>query len=286
MTPAWLAVGRAGAGLEDPRGAWARGTGTGRRRWGLEARPTSRDAALSSAPHPMPTALVTGSNGGVGLALAQKLRDAGWRVVLHGRNPDKLARARDRLGLDDALRADLARPGDVEALAAGLEARTDRLDALVHNAGLLHPTFERAPSGVELTMAVNALAPAALTDRLRPLLERTAERHGGARVVLVTSEAHRGGAFSDVTPEALRTPLDPGRYWSVKAYAQSKLAALAWGLETARGLDGTGVTVNACHPGLVRTGVFDGFGGLTGIVTKAFSVLYLPPSVGAAAPCG
>ena len=236
-----------------------------------------------------PTALVTGSNGGVGLALAEKLAADGWRVLLHGRDPEKLARARRGLGdAHESLRADLADLGAVRQLAGNVREATDRLDALVHNAGLVSPKLKRTGAGVETTMAVNALAPFVLTDALRPLLEATARDHGGARVVTVSSEAQGGGDINATDParlaEVLRGPSDGAGYSSIKAYAQSKLVATVWTLELARRLDGTGVTANACHPGVVRTGVFGGVGGVVGFLAQAFSFLYLPPSVGAESP--
>ena len=135
-------------------------------------------------------------------------------------------------------------------------------------------------------MAVNALAPFVLTQALRPLLETTARDHGGARVVTVSSEAHTGGRIPTTDPErlaeALRGPT--GGYSSLKAYCQSKLVATAWTLELARRLDGTGVTANACHPGVVQTGVFGGMGGALGAAAGLFSFLYLSPETGAESP--
>ena len=235
------------------------------------------------------TALVTGSNGGVGLALAQKLAARGWRVFLHGRDPEKLARAHARMDVSaphEALRADLADLDAVRQLAEDVRERTGRLDALVHNAGLLRPSLETTAAGVEVTMAVNALAPFVLTDELRPLLEATARDHGGARVVTVSSEAHNGGRIPTTEhgalADALRQP--HGGYSPIKAYCQSKLVATVWTLELARRLDGTGVTAHACHPGVVRTGVFGGLSGPLGLAARAFSFLYLSPKAGAESP--
>ena len=229
-----------------------------------------------------PTALVTGSNGGVGLALARKLASDGWRVLLHGRDPEKLARAHRGLGdPHESLRADLADLGAVRQLAGNVREATDRLDALVHNAGLVSPTLTRTGAGVETTMAVNALAPFVLTDALRPLLEATATAHGGARVVTVSSEAHKGGDASAVS-DLLNGPGDG--YSSIKAYAQSKLVATAWTLELARRLDETGVTANACHPGVVRTGCSAASAARSGSWRRRSRSFYLPPSKGAESP--
>ena len=248
--------------------------------------PSDRPAPDADTAH-RPTALVTGSNGGVGLALAQRLAGAGWRVFLHGRNPDKLAQARATLdGPHEAFRSDLADLDAVRRLADDVREATDRLDVLVHNAGLLRPSLERTPGGVEVTMAVNALAPFVLTNALRPLLEQTAEDHGGARVVTVSSEAHRGGHIRTTDPAVLVDDLrgKEDGYSSIGRYAQSKLVATVWTLELARRLAGSGVTANACHPGVVRTGVFGGMGGVVGLLARASSVLYLSPDQGAASP--
>ena len=235
------------------------------------------------------TALVTGSNGGVGLALAHRLAASGWRVFLHGRDPEKLARAHARMDTaapHEALRADLADPDAVRQLAGDVRERTGRLDALVHNAGLLRPSLETTAAGVEVTLAVNALAPFVLTNELRPLLEATARDHGGARVVTVSSEAHAVGSIPTTDPgplaESLRRPA--GGYSSLKAYGVSKLVATVWTLELARRLAGTGVTANACHPGVVKTDVFGGMGGALGLAARAASFLYLSPQKGAESP--
>ena len=251
------------------------------------------DLVDAAAPTPntshLKTALVTGSNGGVGLALAQALAGRGWRVLLHGRDPEKLSRAHARMDVrapHEALCADLADLGAVRQLAENVRERTDRLDALVHNAGLLRPSLERTDAGVEMTMAVNALAPFVLTEALRPLLEATAREHGGARVVTVSSEAQSGGRIPTTEHAALTESLrgPRGGYSSLKAYCQSKLVATVWTLELARRLDGTGVTANACHPGVVRTGVFGGLGGGLGAAARLFSFLYLSPEAGAKSP--
>ena len=235
------------------------------------------------------SAVVTGSSGGVGLAVAQALARSGWRVLVHGRDSEKLARARASLGPDGGhglVRADLSNSDGTLRLASAVRAWSGRLDVLVHNAGLLMPTLRLTDDDIETTLAVNALAPFVLTNALRPLLEATVRDHGGARVVTVTSEAHRGGRIPTTDPDALADVLrrPPGRYLSIRAYAQSKIVATAWTIELARRLEGTGVTANACHPGLVRTGVSSGFGPLLGPVLSLFSPLYLPPAVGAQSP--
>ena len=235
-----------------------------------------------------PTALVTGSSSGIGRALAERLAAEGWRVFVHGRNAERLQAT--LLSLDgnghEVFRADMADLDAVRQLAADVEAASDRLDVLVHNAGGLFPSFQPSAQGVEMTVAVNALAPWVLTEALRPLLRQTADTTGGARIVVVSSDAHRGDSRPPADPaalaEAYRQPVQP--YTPFTAYFRSKLATTAWALELARRLEGTGITVNACHPGLVSTGVFAGMGRVAEIFAKAFSPLYLTPEKGARAP--
>ena len=239
------------------------------------------------------TALVTGANSGIGLALSTALATRGWRVFLHGRDAEKLGRAKRKVskaGEARTFKADLADLEQVRRLAERVQEATGRLDALVNNAGLVVSSCRLTPQRIETTMAVNAVAPWALFDALRPLMASTAEAHGEARLVNVTSAAHRGGRF--VPPEAsgdaealaaaLREP--PRGYNAIKAYSQSKLAITAWTLEAARRLEGTGVTANCVHPGVVRTGIFPGLGGAGGFFATLFSVFYLPPSAGARGP--
>lgn len=251
--------------------------------------PTAPEASGADAAD-RKTALVTGANSGIGLALSKALARRGWRVILHGRNAKMLHRACarvSRLGEALTLRADLSDLDSVRNLAERVQESTDRLDALVNNAGLVVSSCRLTPQHIETTMAVNAVAPWLLFDSLRPLMEATARDYGGSRLINLTSTAHRGGRFS-AEPEAgpladaLREP--PRGYNAIKAYSQSKLAITAWTMEAARRLDGTGVVANCCHPGVVRTGIFPGLGGPSGFFATLFSVFYLPPSAGARGP--
>lgn len=235
------------------------------------------------------TALVTGATSGIGTALSRALARRGWRVLLHGRDPAKLEATSARvarLGAVTPLEADLSDLGEVRRLAAEVRGTTDRLDALLNNAGVAMPSCRMTPQHIETTMAVNAVAPFVLFQELRGMMSSTAEVHGGARLVNVSSAAHRRGRFTAREPEALAAEIrePPRGYNSVKAYAQSKLALTAWTMEAARRLDGSGVVAHVCHPGVVRTRIFGGVGGALGFFATLFSVLYLPPSLGAKVP--
>jgi NAD(P)-dependent dehydrogenase (short-subunit alcohol dehydrogenase family) len=138
--------------------------------------------------------------------------------------------------------ADLSSMEQVRALAARL-AQLPRLDVLINNAGLVVAKRQLTADGLELTIAVNHLAPFLLTNLLRPKLEASAP----ARVVTVSSIAHRGAMLSLEHLQSER------RYLAMRAYANSKLANVLFTREVARRLDGSGVTANCLHPGTIRS---------------------------------
>jgi NAD(P)-dependent dehydrogenase (short-subunit alcohol dehydrogenase family) len=161
------------------------------------------------------TLLITGATDGLGRALAARAHDEGWTVLAHGRSGEKLAALADELPGLRTLRADLAELAQVSALADAVGAATDRLDALVSNAGVgtAQPGGgERMESadGHELRFAVNYLAGYALIRRLLPLLRASAP----ARIVQVSSAGQMPIDFDDVMLErgydATRGPLRLG----------------------------------------------------------------------------
>ncbi|MPZ60304.1 MAG: SDR family NAD(P)-dependent oxidoreductase [Propionibacteriales bacterium] len=183
--------------------------------------------------------LVTGATDGLGRYLTGELTAGGASVVAHGRNPSKLGRLRDDLGVE-TVRADLARLRDVDAMADELLERVPRLDVLVNNAGVGFgpPGGERELSGdgIELRLAVNYLAGYRLTRRLLPLLVESAP----ARIVNVSSIGQQPLDFDD--------PMLEASYDGITAYRRSKLAQVMFTLDLAHELRDRGVTVNALHP--------------------------------------
>jgi NAD(P)-dependent dehydrogenase (short-subunit alcohol dehydrogenase family) len=201
------------------------------------------------------TVLLTGGTSGLGLATARALAAKGAAVVIAGRDPGRCADVAADVSAVDWIAADFSQPAQVAAMADEFERRHDRLDVLVNNAGAVFQRRQLTAEGIELTFAVNHLAPFVLTTRLLDVLR--ASPH--ARVVNVTSSAHAVGHidFDDL-------PLTNG-YRPYRAYARSKLANVMFTFELARRLAGTGVTANAIHPGFVRTDIGAKGGRLTGI---------------------
>jgi NAD(P)-dependent dehydrogenase (short-subunit alcohol dehydrogenase family) len=205
------------------------------------------------------TVLVTGASAGIGRATAAALARMGANVLMASRSRER-GEAAVRVIAEEVsgarlhlLLADLSTLEGVHALADQTLAASDRLDVLVNNAGLYTRQRECSTDGFEMQFAVNHLAPYLLTALLRERLEASAP----ARIVTVSSEAHRRGRidFDDIHGER--------RYSGLGAYTQSKLANLLFTRELARRLSGTGVTANAAHPGVVATRLlFEGFGPL------------------------
>jgi NAD(P)-dependent dehydrogenase (short-subunit alcohol dehydrogenase family) len=196
-------------------------------------------------------ALVTGANSGLGLIAARELARAGARVVLACRNTDKGATALREItdevpGAEAELAAlDLASLDSIRSLAREFGKAHDGLDLLINNAGVMAPPRRTTEEGFELQFGTNHLGHFALTGLLLGALEG----RSGARVVTVSSTAHRMGRinFDDLNGER--------RYRRWRAYGQSKLANLIFALELDRRLRATGSTISslAAHPGYAAT---------------------------------
>jgi retinol dehydrogenase 12 len=196
--------------------------------------------------------LVTGATHGIGLESARALATAGASVLVHGRDKARAADVAAMLARTtgnprvSAVQADFARLADIRRLAQELDAQLPRLDVLINNAGMMSAVRATSAEGYDLTFAVNHLAPFLLTNLLLPKLKHSSP----ARIVVVASTAHRGARLDfDDLMNAKVSGLLP-------AYSRSKLANILFTRALARRLDGTGVTVNALHPGLVQSHIF------------------------------
>jgi NAD(P)-dependent dehydrogenase (short-subunit alcohol dehydrogenase family) len=225
--------------------------------------------------------VITGSNDGIGKETAVGVAAEGATTVLACRNQEKGAAAAAevtrRTGNDDVhvLALDLADLATVRQAAAGILDRWDRLDVLINNAGGIWSERHETAQGFEQTFAVNHLGHFLLTQLLLARLTASAP----SRIINLTSVGHhtawRGMRFEDLQSEK--------SYAAMDAYGRSKLANILFTRELARRLAGTGVTVNAVHPGPVRSGFgMDGdMGGLMGLGNKLIRPMEISPSAGA-----
>lgn len=207
--------------------------------------------------------LVTGSTDGIGLETVREIARTGARVVVHGRHPDRVARAVAEVaaagGTAEGVVFDLASFAEVRRGAAELARRFPRLDVLVNNAGVMMNERVLTADGRETDLQVNHLSPFLLTN----LLLAGPLAGPGARIVNVASVAHVRGRihFDDLDLARGFTPY--------AAYAQSKLANVLFTFALARRLPATRVTANCLHPGVVGTKLLrEGFG-LAGSETLA-----------------
>lgn len=194
------------------------------------------------------TVVVTGSSGGIGRATAMRLAQMGATVAVTGRNQSRTeesaAQIRDATGAPvHVFTADLSAQSEVRRLAAELLDALPRIDVLVNNAGGYWNTRHVTDDGLERTFAINHLAPFLLTSLLLDRLRTSSD----GRVVTVSSNAQGMGRidFDDLQGEH--------DYSGARAYNQSKLANVLFTHELARTLQGSSVTANALHPGVVRT---------------------------------
>ena len=201
------------------------------------------------------TLLITGSTDGIGLETARRLVMQGHRVLLHGRNREKLEEVKRVLaalpgeGGVESYVADLSRLSEVETLAREVMEKHDRLDVLINNAGIFRTSEPHTPEGYDVRFVVNTLAPFLLTRRLLPLLGKS------SRVVNLSSAAQ-----APVDLQALKgTHTLPDEF---AAYAQSKLALTMWSRMLALELKDDGPVVIAVNPGslLATKMVKEGFG--------------------------
>ena len=205
-----------------------------------------------TAPGTQRVAVVTGATSGVGHGVAQRLGEAGYRVVMVCRDAVRAEGARARLsevtGTDayEIALADLCDFAAVRRVAAEVRGRHPRVDALVNVAGVVSMKRRLTPAGHELTLAAGFLGAFALTDGLLPALARS----DAGRIVNVAGRAYRKGAIDLEDLHFARR-----RYSALRAGAQAMLAKVLWTTALQPRLEGSGVRARVCGPGLVRSGL-------------------------------
>lgn len=223
--------------------------------------------------------LITGATNGIGKVTALELAKQGYSVVIVGRNPAKTQATVSEIKLQsgstkvDAIIADLSSLAEVRKLAAEFRQRYTRLDVLVNNAGAYYASRQESVDGYEMTFAVNHLAYFLLTNLLLDMLKASAP----ARIVNVSSDAHKGAKINFDDLQSTKSYGAQG----FGAYGVSKLANIMFTYELARQLEGTEITVNTLHPGLVATGFGTNNGGLMKLAMRFIHRFSISPEQGA-----
>lgn len=221
--------------------------------------------------------LITGGTSGIGQATALALAQMGATVVVVGRSEERCQNTVAHIQRETGnfhvgyLLADLSVQSQVRQLAENFKARYKRLDVLVNDAGAIFLRRQLSADGIEMTFAVNHLAYFLLTN----LLLDTLKINAPARVVNVASNSHLGQHL-DFDNLQLKRGYNP-----MRAYGRSKLCNLYFTYELARRLDGTGVTVNAMHPGFVHTNMAANNGWLVRLFLPLIHRNSLTPEQGA-----
>ncbi len=221
--------------------------------------------------------VITGATNGIGLAAAEELAMRGAKLTIVARDERKASRVANRLGADVVI-ADLASKNAVRRAADEILTRCKTIDVLVNNAGVYNTSRKLTEDWIEATWAVNHLAPFMLTNLLLDRLEDSAP----ARIVTTASDAHAGAVipFNDLDGTQAyvqRSIAGPG----FVRYSQTKLANVMFTAELAHRLEGTGVTANCFHPGLVATGITRELKGPARMTIKIVNAFARKPSKGA-----
>uniref|UniRef100_A0A336M5I4 CSON010351 protein n=1 Tax=Culicoides sonorensis TaxID=179676 RepID=A0A336M5I4_CULSO len=196
--------------------------------------------------------IVTGANSGIGKETARGLAKMGAKVIMACRNLETANKARDEILTETnnsnliVYKLDLSSQKSVRQFAAEIKKNESKIDVLIHNAGYAN-TFTKMKSedGIELTMATNHYGNFLLTHLLIDLLRKSTP----SRIVIVASELYR---FASVNLQNL----NPINTFPAYLYYVSKCANIMFGLELARKLDGSGITVNLLHPGMIDSGIW------------------------------
>jgi len=221
--------------------------------------------------------MITGANSGIGKAASLALAKMDATVVMVARSKERGEAAKAEIIKEsqnnsvDLLLADLSSIESVQQLATEFQRKYSKLHVLVNNAGLFNRKRHVTTDGYENTFATNYLAPFLLTNLQLALLKDSAP----SRIINVSSVGHYNGHinFDDLNLEK--------EYGGWKAYGQSKLALVLFTHELAKKLQGSGVTVNAVHPGTVATNIWSRPFGPAGFITALPKLFMASPEKGA-----
>lgn len=194
--------------------------------------------------------LITGANSGIGKATAIGLAKLNATIVMLCRDKNRGEIAQKEIieltgnKKVDLLLCDLSSHEDIRKFVSEFKNKYQNLHVLINNAGVMKKQGSLSPDGFEMNFAVNHLAPFLLTNLLLDILKNSAP----SRIINVSSAAHRMAKldFDDLQSENKKLRL-------MRIYGISKLALMLFSYELSRRLEGTKVTVNTVHPGMVAT---------------------------------
>lgn len=194
------------------------------------------------------TVLITGATDGIGKELGKLFAQTGAKLILHGRNPQRLSSAIKEISKETgntditSVLADFSSLDQVRAMAENVQKTTNRLHFLINNAGLYPDRKIITEDGFEQTLQVNYLSPFLLTVSLIPMLTAKDPSH----VVNLSSIGHRL-VWHNIKDPQMKF------FWRWVAYCRSKLLVIPATRELAEQLADTNITVNCIHPGIIRT---------------------------------
>ncbi|CAD6992282.1 unnamed protein product [Ceratitis capitata] len=199
------------------------------------------------------TVIITGANSGIGKETARDLAKRGARIIMACRNLETANAAKEEISKETGnnqlivKKLDLGSQKSVREFAADIVKNEPKIDVLIHNAGMaLAFRGQTSEDGIELTMATNHYGPFLLTHLLIDVLKRSAP----SRIVIVASELYR---FASVNLDKLN-PI--GTFPAAYLYYVSKFANIYFARELAKRLEGSGVSVNFLHPGMIDSGIW------------------------------
>jgi len=197
----------------------------------------------------MSTCLITGADAGIGKAIAKMLAYEGYRLILISNSEEKLKVIREQIVSEsnnhqiDIFQVDLSLQNETRSFCAEFNRRYQKLDILIHNAGVNLPVRKITAEGLEYMFAVNYLAPFLMTNLLMESLKKSCR----ARIINIGSNAEKYAKFD------IRNLQGERSFSGMKQYSLTKLCNLMFTYEFARNLQDSGVAVSCLHPGGVRT---------------------------------
>ena len=228
-------------------------------------------------------AVITGSTGGIGAAIADQVAASGWQLVLVNRNDSKAQEQKAELQANhpgvavETVTADLMDVEQIKAAAQTIVGMHPKLDLLFNNSGVLTSERVMSAQGHESNYAVNALAPYVITQGLRPTL-RYQDADAKSMIVNTTSSAHNAAKSLDTT--TLSDPKDIGGLTG--AYATTKLALTTMGTAMASELEAEGIMIRSVCPGPVVTPMTKTSDAMPGILKLLVPLLFKSPDKQAA----